>query len=34
MQIINYFGSDIKNQLIEKIEACDWAMTTECFLKH
>ena len=24
MQIVNYFESDIKNQLVEKIEACDW----------
>lgn len=24
MQIINYFESDIKSQLIEKIEICDW----------
>ena len=24
MQIINYFECDTKNELIEKIEACDW----------
>ncbi len=25
MQIVSYFESDIKNQLVEKIEACDWS---------